>query len=95
MINMVRPPYNPAVMLLCTSCQRQTPHLLIDFSNNPLSALTLVYECQVCGQSKKTYDLNTLPELKASRTAPTEPVETSTSEVPHDVPIDRGPQIER
>jgi len=92
---MVHPPYNPTVQLLCTSCQKPTPHLLVDFSNNPISALTLVYECQVCGQSKKTYDLNTLPELKAARAVDREPVETSSKNDESTIPIERGPQIER
>jgi len=94
---MVHPPYDPTVQLLCTNCQKPTRHLLVDFSNNPISALTLVFECQVCGQTKKTYDLNTLPELKAARTVdisptPAEPIDkTEASEIP----IERGPQIER
>jgi hypothetical protein len=92
---MVHPPYNPTVTLLCITCQKQTPHLLVDFSNNPLSALVLVYECQVCGQTKKTYDLNTLPELKAALRASLEPRESeSTADTPS-IPIERGPQIER
>ena len=68
---------------------------MVDFSNNPLSALVLVYECQACGQTKKTYDLNTLPELKAVIKASLEPRELgSTAETPS-IPIERGPQIER
>ncbi len=68
--------------------------MLIDFSNNLPSALTLLYECQVCGQSKKTYDLNTLPELKAARVTP-EQTEPINAEATPGIPIERGPQIER
>ncbi|HKZ94398.1 MAG TPA: hypothetical protein VJ249_07455 [Candidatus Bathyarchaeia archaeon] len=92
---MVHPQYNPTVILLCISCQKQTAHLLVDFSNNPLSALTLVYECQVCGHSKKTYDLNTLPELKAARALASEPMETGNVATTSAIPVERGPQIER
>jgi hypothetical protein len=92
---MVHPPYNPTVTLLCTTCQKQTPHLLVDFSNNPLSALVLVYECQVCGQTKKTYDLNTLPELKAVLRASLEPRGSESPADAPSIPIERGPQIER
>jgi len=92
---MVHPSYNPTVQLLCLSCQKQTPHLLVDFSNNPLSALTLVYECQICGRAKKTYDLNTLPELKAARAVSHEPTENDTRAESQAIPIERGPQIER
>jgi len=92
---MVHPPYDPTVALLCMNCQKQTPHLLIDFSNNPLSALMLVYECQVCGQTKKTYDLNALPELKATKAATTEQAEFGSSMGAPAIPIERGPQIER
>jgi len=70
--------------------------MLIDFSNNPLPALSLVYECQECGQVKKCYVLYTLTELKL-----TNPIEVSQStpkeaEPPkQEIPIERGPQIER
>jgi len=94
-IKMVHPPYDPTVALLCMNCQKQTPHLLIDFSNNPLSALMLVYECQVCGQTKKTYDLNALPELKAAKIATVEQIELGSSVNTSAIPIERGPQIER
>jgi uncharacterized Zn finger protein len=61
--------FNPSVQLRCHRCQRITPHIMIDFSNNPASALTMVYECQECGETKKALDLNTLPELKVLTTS--------------------------
>lgn len=39
---------------------------MIDFSNDPASVLTLVYECQECFTIKKVVELNTLPELKVA-----------------------------
>ena len=55
----------------------------------------LIYECQVCGQTKKTYDLNALPELKAAKTATTEQTEFNGSMDKPAIPMERGPQIER
>jgi len=94
---MARFPYNPTVALRCEKCLKPTAHLLIDFSNNPASALTLVYECQVCGQTKKTFDLNTLPELKTPNVIVAAPLP---KEVPEEanktvIPIEKGPQISR
>jgi len=88
-------PYNPTVPLLCGKCRKPTAHILIDFSNNPLSALTLVYECQICGEIKKSFDLNTLPELKAPSTSEREPRETVKNAEEQAIPIERGPQINR
>jgi hypothetical protein len=82
---------------------------MIDFSNNPLSALTLVYECQECGEIKTTYDLNTLPELKADGTSQAESKQTDKAAIRNDttsaqtppqmqastIPIEKGPQINR
>lgn len=82
---------------------------MIDFSNNPLSALTLVYECQECGEIKTTYDLNTLPELKAAGANRVEskqadkvaitnaPVSAQASPQlqASTIPIEKGPQINR
>jgi len=93
---MVHLPYNPTIRLRCEKCQKQTAHILIDFSNNPLAALTLVYECQECGRIKKSYDLNTLTELKpASPTEVAEPIQKETESSKPAIPIERGPQIER
>jgi hypothetical protein len=36
---------------------------LIDFENKPKFGITLTYECQMCGETKKAFDLNTLPEF--------------------------------
>jgi hypothetical protein len=63
---MTRIPYNPSVRLACNKCHMQTGHVLIDFSNDPTSVLTLVYECQECFTIKKVVELNTLPELKVA-----------------------------
>jgi len=70
--------------------------MLIDFSNHPLSSLTLVYECQECGAIKKSFDLNVLPELKAasSSEAP-EPKETPKNADAPAIPIEREPPINR
>ena len=70
---------------------------MIGFSNDPLSALTLTYECQECGTIKKSFDLNTLPELKVPVAAEGE-LNGSRQEavvVSQAIPIERGPQIER
>lgn len=96
---MVHVPYNPTVRLACRKCQRKTDHVMTDFSNDPASALTLLYECQECCSVKKVFELNTLPELKvvSSSESPTEPSEISTVKEPtqQTIPIERGPQIER
>ena len=69
---------------------------MIGFSNDPLSALTLTYECQECGTIKKSFDLNTLPELKvptANESELREPKQEA-AVVSQAIPIERGPQIE-
>jgi len=60
---MSRTYYVPTVLLRCSKCHNQTPHLLIDFQNKPKFGITLTYECQMCGETKKAFDLNTLPEF--------------------------------
>jgi hypothetical protein len=60
---MSRTYYIPTVLLRCSKCHNQTPHLLIDFENKPKFGITLTYECQMCGETKKAFDLNTLPEF--------------------------------
>jgi len=60
---MSRTYYIPTVLLRCSKCHNQTPHLLIDFQNQPKFGITLTYECQMCGETKKAFDLNTLPEF--------------------------------
>ena len=70
--------------------------MMIGFSNDPLSALTLTYECQECGTIKKSFDLNTLPELKmpvVNESGLSEPKQ-ETAVVSQAIPIERGPQIE-
>jgi len=66
---------------------------MIGFSNDPLSALTLTYECQECGEKKKAFDLNTLPELKVPVTIENEPREVEVKADAQAIPIERGPQI--
>jgi len=70
---------------------------MIGFSNDPLSTLALTYECQECGTIKKSFDLNTLPELKVPVTDESELREPNqkADSVPQAIPIERGPQIER
>jgi len=60
---MSRTYYVPTVLLRCSKCHNQTPHLLIDFQNKPKFGITLTYECQMCGEIKKAFDLNALPEF--------------------------------
>jgi len=70
---------------------------MIGFSNDPLSALMLTYECQECGTIKKSFDLNTLPELKVpvvNESEFREPKQEA-AVVSQAIPIERGPQIER
>jgi len=70
---------------------------MISFSNDPLSALTLTYECQECGTIKKSFDLNTLPELKVPVATETElnGPKQEAMVASQAIPIERGPQIER
>ena len=69
---------------------------MIGFSNDPLSTLELTYECQECGTIKKSFDLNTLPELKVPAANESELRESNQNadSVPQAIPIERGPQIE-
>jgi len=66
---------------------------MTSFSNNPVSALTLVYECQECGDIKKAFDLNTLPELKAPVINEVVINETQQKQDAQPIPIEKGPQI--
>jgi uncharacterized Zn finger protein len=87
---MDKTPYNPTVLLRCSKCHDKTPHLLINFSNDPALAITMVYECQDCGEIKKAFDLDTLPQVTF------EPAKTITIEEKQRlVPIEKGPQIEQ
>ena len=87
---MEKTPYNPTVLLRCVKCLDKTPHVLVNFSNNPASALTLLYECQDCGEIKKVFDLDTLPQVTF------EPAKSIVvEEKTHLIPIERGPQIEQ
>lgn len=92
---MIHTPYNPSVRLLCQKCRRQTAHIMIGFSNDPLSALTLNYECQECGEVKKVFDLNTLPELKVPVADKGGLEETKVEAEVKAIPLERGPQIDR
>lgn len=69
---------------------------MIGFSNDPLSALTLTYECQECGAIKKSFDFNTLSELKVpvvNESEFREPKQEA-AVLSQAIPIERGPQIE-
>lgn len=90
---MVHDPYDPTVRLLCQRCRRPTAHIMTSFSNNPVSALTLVYECQECGEIKKAFDLNTLPELSAPVSNEVQYKENQQKVETPPIPIERGPQI--
>lgn len=87
---MNKTPYNPTVQLRCIKCLGKTPHALVNFSNDPTLALTLVYECQDCGEIKKIYDLDTLRQVTFE---PAKPIMVEESR--RLIPIDRGPQIEQ
>jgi len=70
---------------------------MIDFSNDPMSSLTMVYECQECGEIKKVFDLNTLPELKVS-TSGSSPSPLTVAQRKTDeplIPIEREAPINR
>jgi uncharacterized Zn finger protein len=69
---------------------------MIDFSNDPVSVLTLTYECQECGTIKKSFDLNTLPELKVPvvNESPVSELKQEAAVVSQAIPIERGPQIQ-
>jgi len=68
---------------------------MIAFSNDPLSALTLTFECQECGENKKVFDLNTLPELKVPAASESEWNKAKEAVDAQAIPIERGPQIDR
>jgi len=68
---------------------------MIGFSNDPVSALTLTYECQECGEVKKVFDLNTLPELKVPVVNQGEWREAKEEPAAQAIPIEKGPQIDR
>jgi uncharacterized Zn finger protein len=87
---MDKTPYNPTVLLRCIKCHKQTPHLLINFSNDPASALTMVYECQECGEIKKAFDLDTLSQVTFE---PAKKIAVEAKE--RLIPIEKGPQIEQ
>jgi len=87
---MTKTPYNPTILLRCRKCCNKTPHILIDFSNNPATAITMVYECQECGETKKVYDLDTLPQVVSE---PTENIMIEKKEPL--IPIEKSPQIQQ
>jgi len=87
---MDKTPYNPTVLLRCSRCHAKTPHVMINFSNDPASALTTVYECQECGETKKIFDLSTLPQVTWE---PTGNMKAEEKESP--IPIEKGPQVEQ
>jgi len=87
---MDKTPYNPTVLLRCGKCRSQTPHALINFSNDPASAITLFYECQSCGETKKVFDLDTLPQVTFQQTK-----EVIIEEKEPFIPIEKGPQVEQ
>jgi hypothetical protein len=62
---------------------------MVGFSNDPLSVLTLIYECQTCGTIKKVFDLNPMPELGAF--TPNENTSKESSE--QTAPIEKETQI--
>ena len=78
--------YNPTILLRCDKCINKTSHVLINFSNDPNAAITLVYECQDCGGIKKVFDLDTLPHVTFN------PTKTITIEEKNRlIPIEKGP----
>jgi len=83
-------PYNPTVLLRCSKCRNKTSHVLIDFSNDPAAAITMFYECQDCGETKKVFDLDTLPPMRFELTK-----NITREEKERLIPIERGPQIEK
>jgi hypothetical protein len=90
---MIHTLYNPTVNLLCRKCRKQTAQLAIGFSNDPQFVLTLIYECQTCGEHKKVFDLNTLPELRTitpNEDESDEPLEHTYGQT---ISVERGPQI--
>jgi len=87
---MAKTPYNPTVLLRCNKCRNKTPHVMTSFSNDPTAAITMVYECQECGETKKIFDLDALPQ------GTFEPTKNITIEEKEQlIPIEKGPQIEQ
>jgi len=87
---MNKTPYNPTVLLRCSKCRNKTPHVLINFSNDPATAITMLYECQECGETKKVFDLDTLPQVTF------EPAQNiAIEEKERLIPKEKGPQIEQ
>ena len=87
---MDKTPYNPTILLRCNKCRNKTSHLLISFSNDPATAIIMLYECQECGEIKKVFDLDTLPQVTFE---PTKNI--STEEKERLIPIEKGPQIQQ
>jgi len=106
---MEKVPYSPTVLLRCGRCRNKTLHVLVSFSNNPVLAISMVYECQECGETKKVFDLNTLSQVtwepvtdiktEANEVMEAkeekEEKETTEEEKEPSIPIERGPQIEQ
>jgi len=86
---MDKTPYNPTVLLRCSKCGNKTSHVMISFSNDPDAALTMTYECQECGETKKVFDLNPLPQVTFESIR-----KITVDEEAGLVPIEKGPQIE-
>jgi len=84
--------YSSTVLLRCNKCRNKTLHVLISFSNNPVLAISLVYECHECGETRKVFDLNTLPLVAWEPTTEVRPEEKEEKER---TILERGPQIEQ
>jgi len=87
---MDKTPYNPTIQLRCSKCAHKTPHVLISFSNDPTTSITMLYECQDCGETKKIFDLETLPHMTFE---PTRNVTVKEKEQP--IPVENSPQIQQ
>jgi len=81
--------FNPTILLRCSNCKTKTAHVMISFSNDPGVAITIIYECQDCGETKKVFDLNTLPKVILE---PTQSVLIEEKE--QLIPIEKEAQIE-
>jgi len=90
---MDKTPYSPTVILRCGKCCNKTLHVLISFYNSPLLAISMVYECQECGEKKKVFDLNTLSQVAWEPT--TDIAAEQREEKEPAIPIERGSQIEQ
>jgi len=95
---MDKTPYNPTIQLRCSKCRNKTPHVMINFSNDPATAITMVYECQECGEIKKVFDLDTLPQVTFEQ-AKNITIENKERLIPIEkertIPVEKGPQIEQ